>query len=75
MVAAPMNEAEVETTADAAFYVANEVVDEYHAIPCVQRADFGINALFLNLNGKWFRFEVSEVVSPTEIDDLERLVR
>jgi len=70
-----MNEAEVETTGDAAFYVANEVVNEYHAIPCVQRADFGINALFLNLNGRWFRYEVSEVVSPNEIDDLERLVK
>ena len=69
-----MNEAEVETASDAAFFVANDVVNEYHAFPVVQRADVGGgNVLFINLNGEWYQFDVTKVASQKNIARLEEL--
>jgi hypothetical protein len=70
-----MNEHEISSTGDAAFFLANEVVNEHHdGFPVVQRADFGINSMFIKLNEQWFRFEASAVVTDAALtDDLERL--
>jgi hypothetical protein len=69
-----MTESEISNAPDAAFYIANEVINEYHGIPVVNRADIGSpSTLFLQLNGTWFRFEASEVTGPETIGYLEHL--
>jgi hypothetical protein len=69
-----MNEHEVGDAKDAAFFVANEVVNEYHAFPVVQRADIGgANVMFILINQTWYKFEVKKVMDPELVMKLEAL--
>lgn len=69
-----MNEHEVDNAIDAAFFMANEVVNEYHSFPVVNRADVGwSNSLFILLNGNWYRLDVSKVTNPVTLQKLEAL--
>jgi hypothetical protein len=68
-----MNEAEIETEADAAFFMANEVVNEYHGFPVVQRADFGQDKFYILLNEKWYHFEAIEIKDVNMLERLEAL--
>lgn len=69
-----MTEAEVESPEDAAFFVANDVVNEHHAFPVVQRADIGgPNVLYINLNGEWYSVYFSKVYGTQMLERLERL--
>jgi hypothetical protein len=69
-----MNEHEVSTASDATFFVANEVVNEYHAFPVVQRADIGgANFMFILITQTWFKFEVRKVIDPEVVMRLEAL--
>jgi hypothetical protein len=68
-----MYEHEISTTGDAAFYLANEVIHEHHGFPVVHRADFGINTVYVELNGTWYRFDVSAVGSEALADDLDHV--
>ena len=69
-----MQEHEVDNERDAAFFVANEVVNEYHAFPVVQRADIGgAKCLFILINQVWYKFEVNKVMDPELVMKLEEL--
>jgi predicted lipid-binding transport protein (Tim44 family) len=69
-----MNEHEVDSPVDAAFFVANEVVNEYHSFPVVQRADIGgANCMYMRINEAWYKIEFSNVVSSRNVEKLERL--
>lgn len=68
-----MNEGEVRNGEDAAFFLANEVVNEYHAFPVVQRADLGANMLYIKLDTQWFRVTFNKVLSGNTIQRLEEL--
>jgi phage terminase Nu1 subunit (DNA packaging protein) len=70
-----MNEHEVKGAEDAAFFLANEVVNEYHAFPVVQRGDFGKNMLYIKLDTQWYRITANKVISGNKIQQLEDLVR
>jgi hypothetical protein len=69
-----MQEFEVENSHDAAFFIANDVVNEYHEFPVVQRADIGgANCLFILINDKWFKVELNMVSDPDLLMKLEEL--
>jgi len=68
-----MQEHEVEDVKDATFFMANEVVNEYHSFPVVQRADYGADNMFIMLNEKWYSFRVNEIRDPILISQLEGL--
>jgi hypothetical protein len=69
-----MNEHEVNTASDAAFFMANEVVNEYHSFPVVQRADIGgKNVMFILINQTWYKFEIKKVMDPELVMKLEAL--
>jgi hypothetical protein len=68
-----MHEGEVRDSKDAAFFMANEVVNEYHAFPVVQRADLGANRMFIMLNSTWYELNISQVRNPSAIMKLEAL--
>jgi hypothetical protein len=69
-----MNEAEVDSPEDAAFFMANEVVNEYHSFPVVQRADIGGgNSMFMMINEKWYQVSFSNVAGRRFMDRLDRL--
>lgn len=69
-----MPEYEVRDSADAAFFVANEVVNEYHAFPVVQRADIsGPDVMYMQINEIWFQVSFGEVLNPEVKDKLEAL--
>jgi hypothetical protein len=69
-----MNEYEVKYAKDAAFFIANEVVNEYHSFPVVQRADIGgANCLFILINQVWYKFEAKKVMDPELVTKLEEL--
>jgi len=69
-----MDESEVESAADAAYYLANEVIHEYHGMPLVHRADIGgARVIYLELNGHWYMFEASKVLDANTIENLETL--
>jgi hypothetical protein len=69
-----VDEHEVDTPEEAAFFMANEVVNEYHSFPVVQRADIaGANIMFIQINGRWFKAEFNYVGNRSRIDQLERL--
>jgi hypothetical protein len=68
-----VNEGEVRNGEDAAFFLANEVVNEYHAFPVVQRADLGANMLYIKLDTQWFRVTFNKVLSGNTIQRLEEL--
>jgi hypothetical protein len=69
-----MQEHEVKDAKDAAFFFANEVVNEYHSFPVVQRADIGgANVLFILINQWWYKFEVKKVMDPELVTKLEEL--
>jgi hypothetical protein len=70
-----MDEHEVNGPADAAFFVANEVVNEYHSFPVVQRADIGGgNSMFMMINERWYQVSFTQVVGRRFLDRLDRLV-
>lgn len=62
-----MNEAEVNGPEDAAFFLSNEVVNEYHSFPAVSRD----NIMYINLNGEWYELITRKVASPDLIQKLE----
>jgi hypothetical protein len=67
-------EGEVRSAEDAAFFMANEVVNEYHSFPIVQRADIGgANCMFIQINGKWFQMSFGTVYGRRLIERLEGL--
>lgn len=69
-----MNEYEVRDAKDAAFFLANEVVNEYHSFPVVQRADIGgANVLFILLDQTWYEFKASKVMDAELVMKLEAL--
>ena len=68
-----MNEGEVKNGEDAAFFLANEVINEYHAFPVVQRADLGANMLYIKLDTEWYRVTVNRVLSSNMLHRLENL--
>ena len=68
-----MYENEVRNGRDAAFFLANEVINEYHAFPVVQRADLGENMLYIKLDTQWYRIAANRVLSGNTIQDLEEL--
>ena len=69
-----MNEHEVKDAKDAAFFVAGEVINEYHSFPVVHRADVGgANQLFILINQTWYRFEAKKVMDPELVMKLEEL--
>jgi hypothetical protein len=70
-----MFEPEVENSKDAAFYVATEVLNEYHAFPVVHRADIGgADFLYIQINDIWFQVEFSEVIHSDTKIRLEALI-
>jgi hypothetical protein len=70
-----MNEHEVKNGEDAAFFLANEVVNEYHAFPVVQRADLGKNMLYIKLGTQWYRITTNRVLSGNTTQQLEDLIQ
>ena len=69
-----MNEYEVNDAKDAAFFMANEVVNEYHNFPVVQRADIGgANVMYILINQWWYKFEIKKVMDPKIVMKLEAL--
>ncbi len=69
-----MNQHEVEDAKDAAFYLANEVVNEYHSFDVVQRADIGgANVMYIMINQNWYKFEAKKVTDPKIVMRLEAL--
>ena len=66
-------EHQVEDAADAAFFVANEVINEYHAFPVVQRADLGKYCMYMLINEKWYQVSFANVIDPDDIEKLEEL--
>jgi hypothetical protein len=69
-----MHEYEIGGAVDAAFFLANEVVNEYHSFPVVNRADMSRAGMFILLNEKWFLFEAKEVKDVNTITELENMV-
>jgi hypothetical protein len=54
--------------------MANEVVNEYHSFPVVQRADIGgANFMFILINQVWYKFEIKKVMDPELVMKLEAL--
>ena len=69
-----MNEAEVETQDQAAFFLATEVLNEYHGFPVIHRADVGgPNKVYIFLGNEWFEMNVTKVSIPRHIEKLEEL--
>jgi hypothetical protein len=69
-----MDEHEVHCADDAAFFLANDVILEYHGFPIVQRADIGgANVVFILINEDWYRLDVSAVTDDDLIIRLEAL--
>jgi hypothetical protein len=69
-----VNEHEVKGPTEAAFFVATEVVNEYHSFPVVQRADIvGSNCLFMKINDIWFQVSFTNVIGRRLIERLEHL--
>jgi len=69
-----MNEYEVKDAKDAAFFLANEVVNEYHSFPVVQRADIGgANVMYILLDQTWYEFKAKKVMDPEVVMRLEAL--
>jgi hypothetical protein len=69
-----MDEHEVEDSYQAAFFLANEVVNEYHSFPVVQRADVGgPDAMYIQINGNWFEFKATLITNVDTVAMLEDL--
>lgn len=69
-----MLEGEVETADEAAYFMANEVMNEYHQFPVVQRADIGGgNSMFIMINERWYQVAFTKVISRRFQDRLDRL--
>ena len=64
-----MDELEIRTPADAARYLANDVLHEYHGMPLVR----GKNDLYILLNDRWFLFSATEVTDVPTITRLEEM--
>ena len=70
-----MIEGEVNTPDEAAYFMANEVVNEYHQFPVIQRADIGGgNSMFIMINERWYQMSFSPVIGRRFQDRLDRLV-
>ena len=70
-----MYENEVEGPAEAAAFMANEVVNEYHAFPVVHSAALGKHCMYMQINEIWFQVSFTEVIDPNDKAHLEVLVR
>lgn len=71
-----MDEHQVENQDDAAFFLSNDVILEYHGFPLVHRRDIGgDNVFFLLINEKWYQLDVTEVKDQELIEKLEALVQ
>jgi hypothetical protein len=69
-----MFEEEIENETGAMFFLANEVINEYHGFPVVCRADVGEgDSLFILLNGNWYSFRARRVYASKLIERLEEL--